>query len=67
MTKDRIQLINATKQDALYLAVEKDCVAELKTFDTMGHVVREESVVLHKGIEALPVPKSGLLDIHIRN
>lgn len=66
LTKCRSRMINATKEDALYLEIAQDCAVKLLTRDCRGHIVSEERVELRRGVVQIPVPRSGLLEIKVQ-
>ena len=61
--KQRSRLINATKRDALYLSVKEAVTVNFRTWDARGRQVGEGTAALDPGIHALPVPRSGLIEI----
>lgn len=63
LKKDRSRIINATKQTALFLSIDKEYSANILTLDCKGNITSEEKVILHKGIMEISVPRSGLLVI----
>lgn len=63
LAKEKIQVINASKEAAVYLKVEQDTEAKILTRDCKGHVTNEETVSWKKGVVQVSVPRSGLLEI----
>ena len=63
MGMQRSRLINATKQDALYLSVKEAVTVNFRTWDARGRQVGEGTAALDPGIHELPVPRSGLIEI----
>lgn len=61
--KNKSQIINATKKPVLYLSIDSDCEVKAVVRDCRGHIVREEKLALQKGVAAIEVPRSGLLEL----
>ncbi len=61
--KDKSRIINATKQEKLFLSIEKDCRANILILDCSGKTIKKETITLHKGVSEVAVPRSGLLEI----
>ena len=56
----KTQLINACWQPYLTLRTDDDAEFSLKVYDCIGHSVRDEEILLTKGLHEIDVPRSGL-------
>lgn len=63
LQKEKSRIINATKQENLFLSVDADCDVKLITYDCRGHVTGKENVTWVKGLVQISVPRSGMVEI----
>lgn len=66
LSRKNVKLINATKEEYLYLNMSKPCTADIVVTDTMGGLVRRETLSLGAGVAKLDIPRSGLAEITLR-
>ena len=63
--KERVYLINATKDAQLYVNLSAPAKGKAMVWNTLGEVVREEEIELGAGIHRIDVPKSGMIGFNI--
>lgn len=63
--RKRVQFINASKDAAINLRVEKDTGVHILVRNTLGETVREESIALHAGVQSIAMPRSGLMEMRM--
>lgn len=56
-------ILNATKQGQVFVSLSEEAEVQAKVLDCRGRLVREEPLHLGKGVAAIEVPRSGLLEL----
>lgn len=60
---NRNQVINATKEEVLYLSFDMPCRADVAVYDCFGKLILEKEMMFEKGLVMAAVPRSGLIEI----
>lgn len=58
-----IKLMNATKDEALTLRFDQEYTADVITRNMFGDIVSEATKTFRQGLNSLPAPCSGLIEI----
>lgn len=56
-------IVNGALKEDFVLDIEDEIKGNMKVYDCMGNVVRDESVEWHKGLMKISIPKSGIIKI----